>query len=295
MEIGGSMLSSLSLTGSDGIVRTSGNQVVRGVKNFVDGIITPLVYEPTGLLTVLAEGGDVNINALNNISISNGYGINTIDSVLGSNVLSVYSSTKIETTSSTNTYNNAYNIMTATGYNVIEATGGSAYNSFDATTQNLFQIGGLNKLTINSNQLISESPIYIGSKGLLSSISFANASQMSSAGTINLSIATSSLNSGSGQMIFPVPITIVYVVASSSSTANTAVQSLTFRMNDGATDFIVVSGIPAPLASNAQSIVYTPTAYDLPTNTAFYTTLTANVASATTKSWVITVFYIQRA
>jgi hypothetical protein len=319
MEIGGSMLSSLSLTGSDGIVRTSGNQVVRGVKNFVDRIITPLVYEPTGLLTVLAEGGDVNINALNNISISNGYGINTIDSVLGSNVLSVYSSTKIETTdilntinnttnvlsvsgvskiettSSTNTYTNAYNIMTATGYNVIEATGGSAYNSFDATTQNLFQIGGLNKLTIYSNQLISESPIYIGSKGLLSSISFANASQMSSAGTINLSIATSSLNSGSGQMIFPVPITIVYVVASSSSTANTAVQSLTFRMNDGATDFIVVSGIPAPLANNAQSIVYTPTAYDLPTNTAFYTTLTANVASATTKSWVITVFYIQRA
>jgi len=124
MEIGGSMLSSLSLTGSDGIVRTSGNQVVRGVKNFVDGIITPLVYEPTGLLTVLAEGGDVNINALNNISISNGYGINTIDSVLGSNVLSVYSSTKIETTSSTNTLNNA--------------------------TSNILQVGGMAKITTTS-------------------------------------------------------------------------------------------------------------------------------------------------
>ena len=115
MEIGGSMLSSLSLTGSDGIVRTSGNQVVRGVKNFVDRIITPLVYEPTGLITVLAEGGDVNINALNNISISNGYGINTIDSVLGSNVLSVYSSTKIETTDILNTINNTTNVLSTSG------------------------------------------------------------------------------------------------------------------------------------------------------------------------------------
>lgn len=39
MEIGGSMLSSLSLTGSDGIVRTSGNQTIRGVKTF---LVNPL-------------------------------------------------------------------------------------------------------------------------------------------------------------------------------------------------------------------------------------------------------------
>jgi len=109
MEIGGSMLSSLSLTGSDGIVRTSGNQVVRGVKNFVDGIITPLVYEPTGDIVVLAVGGDVNIGSINNISLSNNIGINTVDSVSGSNVLSIGSVSKITTTSTLNTIQNKQN------------------------------------------------------------------------------------------------------------------------------------------------------------------------------------------
>jgi len=271
-----------TLTNTNNVIRTTlGTNRIRNSFNLG---YNEMEASGTGTYNFLSATGTGAYNKIQNVD-STGY--NLIEATTGSGYNQLLAS---GSTSS--------NGIFATGtdsFNSIYAGGTNGYNEFDGKTQNLFKIDGTNKLTIYSNQLNTASPIYLGNKGLVSSISFANATQLTAATTVNLSIATSSLNSGAGQMIFPVPVTIVYVVASSTSTANTAVQSLTFRMNDGATNFITVSGIPAPLASAAQSIVYTPTAYDLPTNTAFFTSLTTNVSSATAKAWVITVFYIQRA
>ena len=75
MEIGGSMLSSLSLTGSDGIVRTSGNQTVRGVKTFLVNPISATVPVTDSELvnklyvdSTISGGGFVTLNTAQSIS-----------------------------------------------------------------------------------------------------------------------------------------------------------------------------------------------------------------------------------
>jgi len=74
MEIGGSMLSSLSLTGSDGIVRTSGNQTIRGVKTFLVNPISATVPVTDSELvnklyvdSTISGGGFVTLNTTQTI------------------------------------------------------------------------------------------------------------------------------------------------------------------------------------------------------------------------------------
>ena len=75
MEIGGSMLSSLSLTGSDGIVRTSGNQTIRGVKTFLVNPISATVPVTDSELvnklyvdSTISGGGFVTLNTAQTIT-----------------------------------------------------------------------------------------------------------------------------------------------------------------------------------------------------------------------------------
>lgn len=112
------MLSSLSLTGDDGIVRTRGNQTVRGVKNFIDGIITP---------SVTAEiGGNLNLISfgVGNVSIITDTGTNTLSSANTATNANVIEATATGGSNVMKTTSGLNGLATDSGNNYLQSTSG---------------------------------------------------------------------------------------------------------------------------------------------------------------------------
>jgi hypothetical protein len=62
----------LSMTGGSGgnVVYTFGNQIVRGIKDFINGIKTPSVTAATGTLTLQSSSSNVNVTAANSVNVT---------------------------------------------------------------------------------------------------------------------------------------------------------------------------------------------------------------------------------
>jgi hypothetical protein len=95
-------------------------------------------------------------------------------------------------------------------------------------------------------------------------------------------------------MQFPMSTTIHYIFFSSSPTAQTTAQTITWRIDLGA-GAVVTNSFSSGTTLVSSTYPYPlPTPYNLAANTNVYMVMTPNVASSSAKSWQATIFYSQR-
>jgi hypothetical protein len=210
--------------------------------------------------------------------------LNYMDGV-DNNYIRINDVIKIQTTSSINTFTN-------TGSNVMTATGGSGFNRFDATTQNLFQIGGANKLTIQSNLLNSASPIYVATRPLLSG--FITLTQSDN----TISVAGVAMNIGGfarktnpvQQGILPHNATFYAISFLSDNADQTSASTITLEFNGNNIGSITAN---ATGSGTYQSTMTYITEFSLGENTGFYSNIKTSAVRAANKAWVAMLYYFQ--
>lgn len=296
LSTGVNILEATGLNGSNVLKASGSNGFNSLMASGVNGYNT---ITATGALgnTITANYGTNDIQALNNNTLT----------TLSSNILKVGLDPKITTSSSINTIENTTNTIISGGTTSFTATSASivmnSANGYD------FRIGNNTKLTILTSAIFSDINIFAPSYfigGLLNnrplvsnSLSCCTIGSLAAAGVAtNITFCAANPNGNLiGQQMFPVNVTINYIMGYSSGNLSTTQQVLTLQFFVGFAYTAPTFISPTPAQAQSIYIAGSPTApinVNVNANSAWYANVTPNVASAAYKNWTFIIFYSQR-